>query len=163
MELGLFNGNLYRLADTRDKELFLMSRNDINGFMKVPDYYDYKGDLITNLFERKINENDLEDAYELWHDVIYKGERFELVNYVETLLDGEPVTIATSDAAKAKKFGLPRVDHGVYEKEIPISDIEAIIEIKEPLYQFEKTKQTTTRTIPKDEIMDYAKYIASFA
>lgn len=162
MAMGLYKGKLYRVGTTyeREKRLNLVSGTKDVGFKE---YIDKEGNIDNSLFIKTITEGELEDAYELWHDVIYKGERFELVNYVETLLDGEPVTIATSDAVKAKKFGFTHVDYAVFEKEIPISDIEAIIEIKEPLYQFEDTKPTKTRTIPKDEIMDYAKYIASFA
>lgn len=160
MAYGVFKNNLYRISDNQNGKIDLISDKKENGFHE---YVNIIGEKNNKLFVKLISENDLEDAYELWQDVIYKGERFELVNYVETLLDGEPVTIATSDAAKAKKFGFTHVDHAVYEKEIPISDIEAIIEIKEPLYQFEETKATTTRTIPRDEIMDYVRYIASFA
>lgn len=160
MDIGLYHGKQYRIGKFNDINLHLLSHSKDKGFTE---FINSKGVLVPNKYIIDIPIADLEDAYELWQDVIYKGERFELVNYVETLLEREPVTIATSDSAKAKKFGFTRVDHGVYEKEIPISDIEAIIEIKEHLFQFEDTKPTTTRTIPKDEITDYVKYIASFA
>ncbi|NMC56524.1 MAG: hypothetical protein GYA50_04815 [Eubacteriaceae bacterium] len=159
MDIGLYHGKQYRIGKFTDVSLHLLSRSKDEGFTE---FINSKGVLVENKYIIDIPIADLEDAYELWHDVIYKGNQFEADN-IETLLESGSVDIDTDDLDTANKFGFKMQDQYWYSKTIKFKDIEALIEIKEPILKFEKTKQTTTHTIPKEEIMDYVKYIASFA
>jgi hypothetical protein len=162
MKIGVYNSKLYRLAKTKENKLFLMNGKKEEGFVKVPDYYDYKGELHTSLYEREIKEEELEDAYALSYKAYYKGEEFHAAS-VEDIWNEGNLGLDTEDIDLAEKYEFEALDRSWFDKRVKAEEIEALIEYKIPILQFENTKQMTSRKIPKEEIMDYAKYMASFA
>ncbi|NMC57576.1 MAG: hypothetical protein GYA50_10175 [Eubacteriaceae bacterium] len=162
MKIGIYNNKSYRLAITKEKKLFLMHRDMENGFEHVPDYYNYKDELITNLYQKEITENDLEDAYALKYEAVYKGVRFEAFQ-VEDLFNKGKMQIWTENDDIAEKYDFERMDMYWYYKFIEEKDIEELVEIREPIFKFKDTKKVTKQVIPKDKILQYSEYIASFA
>ncbi|NMC56636.1 MAG: hypothetical protein GYA50_05395 [Eubacteriaceae bacterium] len=161
MELGIYKNKLYRLADTKDKKLFLMSREEAKEFTEA---IRFDGKIIKGLYEKEVAENDLEDAYELNGKVIYKGREFDVSSSMANIIKTNKLIIGTLDYPLTEELGgFERVDKYYYEKEVSFDEIDKFLEVKKPLFHFKNTKSVTIREIPKDEIIKHALYIESFA
>ncbi len=152
-------GKLYRMAIDKNGRMNLISKEKDDGFQE---YVDVVGEISHDLFIKKVGEEELEDAYALSYKAYYKGEKFDTES-VEDLWNEGDIALDTEDIDLAKKYEFKALDRSWFYKRVKAEEIEALIEYKVPILQFKNTKQMTSRKIPKEEIMDYAKYMASFA
>jgi hypothetical protein len=161
MDIGIYHGKQYRIGiiDNEKESLHLISSTKDEGFAE---YINTKGKIIENMFIKDTPIRELEDAYELGYEAYYKGEKFD-TGSVENLWTKGNIRLDTEDIDIAKKYEFEVMDRSWFYKRVKAEEIEALIEYKAPILQFENTKQMTSRKIPKEEIMDYAKYMASFA
>jgi hypothetical protein len=164
MSYGIYNSKIYRLSKSKEGKLYLFSWENDDGFIQVQKVYDYNGILHSGRFKKEINANDLEDAYKLDCKVIYKGSEFDISSSMSDIINTNKLIIGTLDYPLTEELGgFERVDKYYYEKEVSFDEIDKFLEVKKPLFHFKNTYNVTTKEIPKEEIMDYVKYIASFA
>ncbi|NMC56526.1 MAG: hypothetical protein GYA50_04825 [Eubacteriaceae bacterium] len=162
MNYGKYKGNIYRLSKLRDNKYYLFSWSNENDFKEVPSITDYKGVIHSGRYKKEIEINALEDAYALKYEAVYKGIRFDAA-LIEYLHKEGRMEIWTEDDDIAEKYDFERIDMFWYYKYIEGKDIEELVEIREPIFQFKDTKKVTKQVIPKDKILQYSEYIASFA
>lgn len=125
---GIYNKKEYEL-DKMDEYWFIITK-DLSEIVNDFEYYvNVVGKVNKNILRKKININDLEEAYkvELWAK--YKGEEF----YIMGEDDGE-VLITTQSSDIAKKLDFKFVEPFVYDKNIRIEDLDEIIERQEKVY-----------------------------
>jgi hypothetical protein len=125
---GIYNNKEYEL-DKADGNWFIITK-DLSEIVNDFEYYvNVVGKVNKNILRKKININDLEEAYkvELWAK--YKGEEF----YIMGEDDGE-VLITTQSSDIAKKLDFKFVEPFVYDKNIRIEDLDEIIERQEKVY-----------------------------
>jgi hypothetical protein len=159
MEIAEYRNKLYRIVQI-ENELFLMSRGKKEE--EFTPAIGINGKVIDGLYEKKVKEEELEDAYEFGYEAYYKGEKFDTAS-VEDLWNEGNIRLDTENIDFVEKYEFEVMDRSWFYKRVKAEEIEALIEYKVPILQFENTKQMTSRKIPKEEIMDYAKYMASFA
>jgi hypothetical protein len=147
---AIYNDQVFRLALVSNK-LFLISNKRLSGFTNAIDIF---GKEIDDLYEKEVTEDSLQSAYELFYDVQYKGRRFETLTNITWLRDKGLVQIETKDTALAKELGFQRFEIIVFMKEIPLEEIENLIEIKKPVLKFKSVGVTET-VIPKESIIQY--------
>jgi len=162
MNLGKYNGKLYRMSQPKEGKLYLYSWERQEGFREVPSMTDYMGKVHSGRYKREVKEEELEDAYALSYKAYYKGEKLHAEG-VEDIWNEGDIGLDTEDIDFVKKYEFKVLDRSWFYKRVKAEEIEALIEYKVPILQFKNTKQMTSRKIPKEEIMDYAKYMASFA
>lgn len=159
MNYGINNNNIFRISIKQNGTIILISYKKYDGFHE---YINVVGEINNNLFVKEVSKNDLEDAYALKYEIVYKGIRFKAFQPEDLYNDGK-MEIWTDYDDIAEKYDFERMDMFFYYKLIEEKDIEELVEIREPIFQFKDTKKVTKQVIPKDKIMQYAEYIASFA
>jgi len=159
MEIAEYRNKLYRIVQI-ENELFLMSRGKKEE--EFTPAIGINGKVIDGLYEKKVKEEELEDAYALSYKAYYKGEKLHAEG-VEDIWNEGDIGLDTEDIGFVEKYEFKVLDRSWFYKRVKAEEIEALIEYKVPILQFKNTKQMTSRKIPKEEIMDYAKYMASFA
>jgi hypothetical protein len=89
-------------------------------------------------------------VYEFTYRLIYKGVEFLPLAVDKGSLDKKCITIATSDRDSARTFGFTKTEPFVFDKKIPLDEIDALIEIKKPILKFKNQKEERTRIENKD-------------
>jgi hypothetical protein len=125
---GIYNNKEYEL-DKADGNWFIITK-DLSEIVNDFEYYvNVVGKVNKNILRKKININDLEEAYKVEMWAKYKGEKF----YIMGEDDGE-VLITTQSSDIAKKLDFKFVEPFVYDKNIRIEDLDEIIEKQEKVY-----------------------------
>ena len=150
---GLYKNKTY-LLDIFNNVLELTSREseDINnGFQE---YIDVTGKKHNNIFTKEVSIDDIEFAYELEFKVVYKGIEFEPWAIGKFILENNQLSLFTDSPAVAEQYEFMKQEQFVFKKEIPLDDLDALIEIKKPILKFKDMNKVVTR-IEKKDIRDY--------
>ena len=110
------------------------------------------------IYTKKVDISDIELAYELTYKVLYKGEEYECLNVNSHSMEIGSITIYTKDSEKARRNGFVQADKFIFDKEIPLDEIDALIEIKSPILKFSNLKEQRIKIVQKD-IRDYLSSI----
>lgn len=146
----LFLLNVIFNRDTLENEYYLFSKTERHGLRKVINKY---GGIS---YQKEVNEDDLDFAYELWYQAEYFGHVFEVFSSIDKkLLDRDVIVLKASfndDMAKLLDFG--HYDRGTLIKRLCFDDIDRLIEVKVPILKFKDMEQTE-KEIPKDKIAEH--------
>ena len=152
---GLYKNKTYSL-DIFNNVLELTSREskDINnGFQE---YIDVTGKKHNNIFTKEVSIDDIEFAYELEFKVVYTGIEFEPWAIRKFILENYQLSLFTDSPTVAEQYEFIKQEQFVFKKEIPLDDLDALIEIKKPILKFKDMNKVVTR-IEKEDIRDYLK------
>ena len=110
------------------------------------------------IYTKEIEISDIELAYELEYKAIYKGSEYECLKVNSQTLDVNYITISTSDSDIAKKYGFIKKEQFIFDKNVFLDEIDALIEIKKPILKFSNLKEQKI-TINQKDIRNYLSNI----
>ena len=132
---AIHNNKIYKLNISEDNiEIFTKSKDKVNSSFKEVKIQ--QGFLSSTIYTKEINITDIELAYELRYKVVYKGNEYDCLKIDSETLDINYITIYTSDFEIAEKFGFIKKEQFIYDKNVPLDEIDALVEIKKPILKF---------------------------
>jgi hypothetical protein len=125
---AIYKNKEYKLIK-RGQEYYITSRDSSamkNGF----EYYvNVVGQINKDIFMKKVNKNEIQEAYKIEIWAKYKGEEFYIMGE-----DNGEVLITTSNSDIAKKLNFKFVEPFVFDKDVLIADLDEIIEKQDKIY-----------------------------
>ncbi|MFJ5751025.1 hypothetical protein [Peribacillus frigoritolerans] len=149
MKYAIYNHKDY-LLNIRNDRLRLRTHEPEQGFREV---FDQTGNK-TNLFIKDVTKEEVDLVYELKFLVAYKGKEFEPYSLGRHILDENEISLFSMDSNDAACYEFEKQEQFVFKKDVPLNDIEAIIEMKKPLLIFEDLPESR-KVIPRGEVRDY--------
>jgi hypothetical protein len=70
------------------------------------------------------------------------------------ILDENEISLFSMDSNDVDCYGFEKQEQFVFKKDVPLNDIESIIEVKKPILIFEKLPESR-EVIPREEVRDY--------
>lgn len=153
---GIFRNKVYKLDVYSSQQLELNSNNPndkINGFTE---YIDALGNKHNDLLVKSVNVDELELAYDIQINAIFKGEEFETYAIGRFSLEQNEISLFSMHGEDVEKYGFHKQEQFVFKKEVSLDDIEALVEMKKPILKFKGIAEERT-IIPKNEIAEYIK------
>lgn len=154
--IGVFKNLAFSLDVYNSQELELNSKNSKDKMYGFTEYVDVLGNKHNDLFIRKVSQSDLDYAYDLQVNVIYKDDEFETYEIGRSSLDENTISLFTNEIDKAQKHQFEKKEQFVYKKSVSLDDIDAIVEVKIPILRFANLPVERDK-IPKSEIRNYIK------
>ncbi len=125
---AIYENKEYKLIK-RGQEYYITSRNSSdlkNGF----EYYvNVAGQINKDIFMKKVNRNDVQEAYKVEMWAKYRGEEFYIMGE-----DNGEVRITTNNVDIAKKLDFKFVEPFVFDKDVLITELDEIIEKQDKVY-----------------------------
>ncbi|GAA1384048.1 hypothetical protein [Peribacillus frigoritolerans] len=149
MKYAIYNHKDY-LLNIRNGRLRLRTHEPEQGFREV---FDQTGNK-TNLFIKDVTKEEVDLVYELKFLVAYKGKEFEPYSLSRHILDENEISLFSMDSNDGDCYGFEKQEQFVFKKDVPLNDIESIIEVKKPLLIFEDLPESR-KVIPRGEVRDY--------
>ncbi|MDD9148963.1 hypothetical protein OYT88_10410 [Sporolactobacillus sp. CQH2019] len=146
MVFAIYNNKEYE-ATIRNSKIRLKSRMEDVGFSEL---VDIAGNIHKDIYIKEVSDNKVELVYELNYKVIYKGMEFEPLAIGKFVLDQHYIMITTNDRDIAEKFQFEKKEPFVFDKQIPLNEIDALIEIKIPLLRFKNLGEERIRIESQD-------------
>lgn len=119
---------------------------------------DLAGNIHKDIFIKEVDMNDVEIIYEIEYRVVYKGSEYKCLKVNSQTLDTNYITIYTSDSDIAEKYGFVKKEQFVFDKDMFLDEIDALIEIKKPILKFSNLKEQKI-TISSKDIRSYLSNI----
>lgn len=88
----------------------------------------------------------------------YIESEYECLKVNSKTLDANYITISTSDSDIAEKYGFIKKEQFVFDKNILLDEIDALIEIKKPILKFSNLKEQKIM-IERKDIKNYLSNI----
>ncbi|MBT2604884.1 hypothetical protein J7E55_17975 [Bacillus sp. ISL-53] len=149
MKYAIYNHKDY-LLNIRNDRLRLRTHEPEQGFRELVDQTGNK----TNLFIKDVTKEEVDLVYELKFLVAYKGKEFEPYSLGRHILDENEISLFSTDSNDVDCYGFEKQEQFVFKKDVPLEDIESIIEVKKPLLIFEDLPEGR-KVIPRGEVRDY--------
>jgi hypothetical protein len=152
---GIFRNKVYKLDVYSNQQLELNSNNQndkINGFTE---YIDVLGNKHNDILVKSVNIDELELAYDIQINAVFKGEEFETYAMGRFSLEQNEISLFMH-GEDVEKYGFHKMEQFVFKKEVSLDDIEALVEIKKPILKFKGIVEERN-IIPKNEIAEYIK------
>lgn len=154
---GIYNKKIYRLNILENGfEIYSESKDKVDSSFK--EIKIQQGFFSRSVYSKEIKLTDLELAYELNYKVIFKGSEYKCLKVNSQTLDINYVTIYTSDSDIAKKYGFTKKEQFIFDKDVSLDEIDALIEIKKPILKFSNLKGQKI-TINQKDIKNYISNI----
>ena len=136
----------------------LKTRVPEQGFKEL---VDLAGNIHKDIFIKEVEMDNVAVIYELYYKVIYKGKEFEAFSSEKYMLEYNKMIISTKKSNIADQFGFIKKEQFVYDKDVQLNTIDALIEIKKPIVKSNYMKEEKTRIEQKD-IKNYLKSIVVY-
>lgn len=149
MKYAIYNHKDY-LLNIRNDRLRLRTHEPEQGFHELVDQTGNK----TNLFIKDVTKEDVDLVYELKFLVAYKGKEFEPYSLGSHILDQNEISLFSMDSNDEDCYEFEKQEQFVFKKDVPLDDIEAIIEMKKPILIFEDLPESR-KVIPRGETRDF--------
>ncbi|MBE6050036.1 MAG: hypothetical protein E7214_05060 [Clostridium sp.] len=150
MMYAVYKNKVY-LANVRELKVRLKSRIAEPGFNEL---VDLAGNIHKDIFIKEVDMNNIDIIYEIDYRVLYKGNEYKCLKVTKEILDINYITIYTNDSDIADQYGFIKKEQFIYDKNIPLNEIDALIEIKKPILKFKYLKEEKTK-IEQKEIKNY--------
>lgn len=149
MKYAIYNHKDY-LLNIRNDRLRLRTHEPEQGFRELVDQTGNK----TNLFIKDVTKKEVDLVYELKFLVAYKGKEFEPYSLGRHILDENEISLFSMDSNDVDCYGFEKQEQFVFKKDVPLNDIESIIDVKKPILIFEELSESR-KVIPREEVRDY--------
>ena len=154
---GIYNKKIYRLNILENGfEIYSESKDKVDSSFK--EIKIQQGLFSRSVYSKEIKLTDLELAYELNYKVIFKGSEYKCLKENSQTLDINYITIYTSDSDIAQKYGFTKKEQFIFDKDVSLDEIDALIEIKKPILKFSNLKEQKI-TINQKDIKNYLSNI----
>ncbi|MCK1994123.1 hypothetical protein [Peribacillus muralis] len=150
MKYATYNQKDYHL-NIRNDMLRLRSNTPDPGFQEL---IDLAGNKHPHLYIKVVHIEEVNFAYELDFLVTYKGKEFSPYSLGRHILDENDISLFSMDSNDVDCYGFEKEEQFVFKKEVPLDDIESIIEVKKPILIFGDMPESR-KVIPKEAIRDY--------
>ncbi|MGE7607772.1 hypothetical protein ACQKML_14280 [Peribacillus frigoritolerans] len=150
MKYATYNQKDYHL-NIRNDMLRLRSNTPDPGFQEL---IDLGGNKHPNLYIKVVAIEEVNFAYELDFLVTYKGKEFSPYSLGGHILDENEISLFSMDSNDVDCYGFEKQEQFVFKKDVPLDDIESIIEVKKPILIFEDSPESR-KVIPRGEVRDY--------
>ncbi|EOO34107.1 MULTISPECIES: hypothetical protein [Bacillus cereus group] len=154
-DYAIYKNNLYRLNVSVNKLKLISNSNESikYGFKELKFEQGFVSKVI---YIKEVDINEVEMAYKLKYKVIYKEKEFVPWAIGKFILEINKIPLGTSDEKEARNYGFEKMEQFVFKKEVPIEEVDALIEIKEYILKFRNMNEKVTRIEQKD-IRSYLK------
>ncbi|MDP4553398.1 hypothetical protein Q9251_21315 [Alkalihalobacillus macyae] len=146
---------IYKL-DMDGDILELMSTDQVdlqNGFSF---YVDVLGKEHSDFYIKRVKVEEVDLAFELKINANYNGKEFETLSLGPFNIQEGKIPLFTKDFVEVEKFNFHKQEQFVFIKEVPLQEIESLVEINIPILKF-KELPTTRRVIKSSEMIIYLK------
>lgn len=150
MPYSIYQGKIY-LSSIRNMKVRLRSRICEEGFTELVDLL---GNIHDDIFIKEVNIEDVDIIYNVEYKVVYKGREFIPWAVGKFILETDKISLGTNDEKEAKSYAFEKMEQFVFKKDVPINEVDALIEIKKPILNFQNMKEKITR-IEQKNIRDY--------
>lgn len=154
MIYAIYKKKIY-LANVRESKVRLKTRTDELGFNEL---VDLAGNVHKDIFIKEVDMNNVDIIYEVDYRVLYRGNEYKCLKVAKETVDINYITIFTSDSDIADKYGFIKKEQFIFDKDVSLDEIDALIEIKKPILKFSHLKEEKTKIGQKD-IRDYLSNI----
>lgn len=154
MIYAIYKNKIY-LANVRQSKVRLKTRVAELGFNEL---VDLAGNVHKDIFIKEVDMNDVDIIYEVEYRVLYRGNEYKCLKVAKETVDINYITIFTSDSDIAKKYGFTKKEQFIFDKDVSLDEIDALIEIKKPILKFSHLKDQKIK-IEQKNIRDYLSNI----
>ena len=154
MIYAIYKNKVY-LANVRELKIRLKTRIDELGFNEL---VDLAGNIHKDIFIKEVDINNVDIIYEVDYRVLYKGNEYKCLKVAKETLDINYITIYTSDSDIADHYEFIKKEQFIFDKNVSLDEIDALIEIKKPILKFNYLKEERTK-IEQRDIKDYLSRI----
>lgn len=155
----VYKGRSYSFDEVNDYKIELLSSNSkgVNSGFKEMKFE--QGFICQVIFVKEVDIDEIEMAYEIHHRVVYKGKEFEPFSTIRKyVIEDDEISLFSKDYDDVQQYEFYKKEQFVFKKDVPLSQIDALIEIKKPILKFNNMQEVITR-IEKKDIKDYIKNI----
>ena len=150
MIYAIYRNKVY-LANVRGAKVRLKTRILEQGFSEL---IDLAGNVHKDIFIKEVDINEVDNLYEMNYRVLYKGNEYKCLKVNSETLDINYITIYTSDSDIAHKYGFVKKEQFIFDKDVSLDEIDALIEIKKSILNFSNLGEEKIKIEQKD-IRDY--------
>lgn len=137
---AIYNKKIYKLNILESSlEIFSEIKDRVDSSFK--EIKIQQGFFSRIIYTKEIKITDIELAYELKYKAIFKGSEYECLKVNSETLDANYITISTSDSDIAEKYGFIKKEQFIFDKNVFLDEIDALIEIKKPILKFSNLKE----------------------
>ncbi|RFB15384.1 hypothetical protein DZB84_13355 [Bacillus sp. HNG] len=154
----IYKNKVYKVSINGDRlNLISYDENDklTNGFKE---YVDVIGRNHTDIFEKNIAITKVDYVYRQTVNAIYKGKEFETYGIDSSTLEKKYILLFSMDYEDVNDYGFIKHEQFVYQKEVGLEDIDALVEIKKPILKWENQPESR-KIIPYNMIRAYLSQI----
>ena len=151
-----YNNKKYPVNIRNDK-FRLKSKEHESGFKEL---IDLGGNIHPDIFINEVTLDEIDLLFELKYKIIYKGKEYDPFSIGELVIDSGEITIFSSDYEDYESNGFIKVEQFVFQKQVSIDEIDAIVEVIEPILEFYKFPKER-KVIPSNQIEKYFSSIKS--
>ncbi|GGA16666.1 hypothetical protein GCM10011384_01970 [Psychrobacillus lasiicapitis] len=144
------NNKIYSVNIRNDKYR-LKSKEQENGFKEL---IDLGGNVHHDIFIKEVTLDEIDFLFELRHRIIYKGKEYEAFSIGELVIDDGKITLFSSDYKDYESNGFEKKEQFVFTKEVSIYEIDALVEIMEPILEFFNFPEER-KVIPSNQVKEY--------
>jgi hypothetical protein len=123
---AVYKGKEYQAEKDYERDrIFLLSRNPQdtkNGFVEVAKL----------AYEKEVTTSELDTAYFVYTFAQYKGFKFQ----ISLIEEGKALLVHTSSDTPIKHLGFKWVEPHVFEKWVPVEELESVFEENRPIWGF---------------------------
>lgn len=146
MIYAVYNNKIY-VANVRESKVRLKTRAFESGFSEL---VDLAGNIHKNIFIKEIDMDHVDFVYEVEYRVLYKDHEYRCLKVSRENVETNNITIYTNDSELGKKYEFVQVDKFIFDKDVSLDEIDALIEIKKPLSTFNHLKEERTKVEKQD-------------
>lgn len=154
MIYAIYKNKVY-LANVRELKVRLKTRIAELGFNEL---VDLAGNIHKDIFIKEVDINNVDIIYEVDYRVLYRGSEYRCLKVAKETVDRNYITIYTSDSDIADQYGFIKKEQFIFDKDVSLDEIDALIEIKKPILKFNHLEEEKTKIGQKD-IRDYLSNI----
>lgn len=127
--------NINYPVNVRNDKFILKSKEHESGFKEL---IDPGGNVHPDIFIKEVTLDEIEFLFVLKYKIIYKGKEYDPFSIGELVIDRGEITIFSSDYVDYESNGFIKVEQFVFQKQVSIDEIDAIVEVIEPILEFNK-------------------------
>ncbi|MEH7235653.1 hypothetical protein [Bacillus sp. JJ1562] len=150
----IYKNKIYPV-NIRGSALRIRSEIKENGFHELIDLVGNKHD---DIFIKEVSLEDIELVYELKLNVIYRGKEYETNGFDPSTLLKNHILLFSMDYDDVNDYGFRKHEQFVFQKEVTLENIDALIEIKKPILKWADQPESR-KTIPNNIIQEYLSKI----
>ncbi|MEH7225524.1 hypothetical protein V7112_17080 [Bacillus sp. JJ1566] len=149
-QYSIYQNKIYQVS-IHGQVIHLISSKKENGFHELIDIVGNKHD---DIFIKEVSLDDVELVYELKINAVYCGKEFETYGVDSSNLEKKYILLFSMEFEDVNDYGFRKHEQFVYQKQVALDDIDALVEIKKPILKWEN-KPETKITIPNNLIREY--------